>query len=185
MKLRYYQAFAWIYSWALRRADVVVANGTWTRNHLNQLMNAGWSKRRDVEMVYPPCDTKSLAGSALDDPRAGFISLAQFRPEKEHATQLRFLRALLDRHPDVVNQFGLKATKLTMMGSCRNEGDEARIEMLKTLVAQLALDDHVEFLVNAPWSEVCQRLASASVGISTMVDEHFGMNVVEFMVSRD
>ncbi|KDN52434.1 glycosyltransferase family 4 protein [Tilletiaria anomala UBC 951] len=187
LKLRYYRTFAWIYSWALRRASRVVANGTWTRNHLDQLMNAGLPrnshKRRRVEVVYPPCDTEGLATFPLDNARVGFVSLAQFRPEKEHATQLRFLRALLDRHPDVVAKHGKQDLKMTMMGSCRNEGDEARIEMLKALVKRLHLEEYVEFVVNAPWSEVIQRLSTASIGISTMVDEHFGMNVVEFMAA--
>ena len=181
-KLQYYRIFAWIYSWALRRADCVVANGTWTRNHLNQLMNASSKKKRKVEIVYPPCDTQSLAGFPLDNARQGMVSLAQFRPEKEHATQLRFLRALLDRHPSLL-QHDKEAIKLTMMGSCRNEGDEMRIEMLKELARKLSLEDHVEFVVNAPWSEIVNRLSKASIGISTMVDEHFGINVVEFMAA--
>lgn len=38
-------------------------------------------------------------------------------------------------------------------------------------------------MVNAPWSEIVQKLSESSVGLSTMVDEHFGMNVVEFMAA--
>ncbi len=191
-KLVYYRVFAWIYSWALRRADKVVANGTWTRNHLEQLMNgssAGKSAskggRAPVQIVYPPCDTRSLAKFPLDSQgRRGMVSLAQFRPEKEHATQLRFLRALLDKYPELLKkEGGAERVHLTMMGSCRNEGDEARIEMLKQLAKTLELEQHVSFLVNAPWTEICERLSKASIGVSTMVDEHFGINVVEFMVS--
>ncbi len=40
----------------------------------------------------------------------------------------------------------------------------------------------MEFLVNAPYPEVVRRLGEASVGLNTMQDEHFGINVVEFMV---
>ena len=39
------------------------------------------------------------------------------------------------------------------------------------------------FLVNAPYPEMLTWLAKASVGLNTMVDEHFGINVVEYMVS--
>lgn len=42
--------------------------------------------------------------------------------------------------------------------------------------------DHVEFVLNAPFSVVLDWLSLASIGLSTMVDEHFGINVVEFMV---
>lgn len=42
--------------------------------------------------------------------------------------------------------------------------------------------ENVEFIVNASHEEVLSYLARASIGLSTMVDEHFGINVVEFMV---
>jgi alpha-1,2-mannosyltransferase len=41
----------------------------------------------------------------------------------------------------------------------------------------------VEFVVNAPYPDVLKWLSRASIGLSTMVDEHFGINIVEFMVS--
>jgi hypothetical protein len=41
---------------------------------------------------------------------------------------------------------------------------------------------NVGFLVNAPYAEIVRRLGEASVGLNTMQDEHFGINVVEFMV---
>lgn len=37
--------------------------------------------------------------------------------------------------------------------------------------------------MNASYPLVLDWLSKASVGLSTMVDEHFGINVVEFMVS--
>jgi hypothetical protein len=40
----------------------------------------------------------------------------------------------------------------------------------------------VELLENAPYSEIVRRLGEASIGLNTMQDEHFGINVVEFMV---
>lgn len=46
------------------------------------------------------------------------------------------------------------------------------------------VQNFVEFVVNAPYSVVLEWLGKASIGLSTMVDEHFGINVVEFMVSR-
>ena len=41
----------------------------------------------------------------------------------------------------------------------------------------------MEFVVNASYPLVLDWLSKASVGLSTMVDEHFGINIVEFMVS--
>lgn len=40
----------------------------------------------------------------------------------------------------------------------------------------------MEFVVNAPYPTVVKRLGEASIGLNTMQDEHFGINVVEFMV---
>lgn len=49
--------------------------------------------------------------------------------------------------------------------------------------ADIVTQDNVEFVVNAPYSEIVQRLSTASIGVNTMQDEHFGINVVEFMAS--
>lgn len=38
--------------------------------------------------------------------------------------------------------------------------------------------------MNVPYDELLNTLSEASIGISTMVDEHFGINIVEFMVCR-
>jgi hypothetical protein len=43
--------------------------------------------------------------------------------------------------------------------------------------------DYVECIVNAPYGTVVERLGEAGIGLNTMQDEHFGINVVEFMVS--
>lgn len=45
-----------------------------------------------------------------------------------------------------------------------------------------AAQAHVSFLVNAPFDELLSLYGRASIGLSTMVDEHFGINVVEMMV---
>jgi hypothetical protein len=43
---------------------------------------------------------------------------------------------------------------------------------------------YVDFVVNASYPRVLELLGEASIGLNTMVDEHFGINVVEFMVSK-
>lgn len=204
-KLVYYRIFAMAYSWALRRADAIAVNGSWTQNHVNRLILSskaferapGPSKEtvlrkesdlrsadrnRKAQIVYPPCDTRSLEIFSLTDRSANtIVSLAQFRPEKEHSTQLKLLRAILDRQPSLSK--GPQPLKLTMMGSSRNPGDEARIASLRALTKELNLEAHVEFIVNAPYSVILRELSKASIGLSTMVDEHFGINVVEFMAA--
>ena len=41
----------------------------------------------------------------------------------------------------------------------------------------------MEFVLNASYDELLSWLGRASVGISSMIDEHFGINIVEFIVS--
>lgn len=204
MKLWYYQCFAWLYSWALKRSDVIVANGTWTKDHVDRLIlsrrqlkevqtqtassSSTTSRRidRQASIVYPPCDTSSLQDFPLQGRGNTIVSLAQFRPEKEHRTQLLILRGLLDRYPQYAGaesgQDG-PPVKLLMMGSCRNTGDEQRIASLRSLTSELHLEPYVDFIINAPYSRILTELSTASIGLSTMVDEHFGINVVEFLAA--
>jgi alpha-1,2-mannosyltransferase len=44
------------------------------------------------------------------------------------------------------------------------------------------VQEYVEFVVNEPYARILELLGEASIGVNTMVDEHFGINVVEFMV---
>lgn len=89
-----------------------------------------------------------------------------------------------------------------MAGSVRNKGDEDRVEGLRRLAVELGVavcrsiscslryaanllstfQNYVEFAINKPFPELLGLFGRASVGLSTMVDEHFGINVVEFMV---
>lgn len=48
----------------------------------------------------------------------------------------------------------------------------------------MLFQDNVEFKVNVSYPELLENLKTASIGISTMVDEHFGINIVEFMVNH-
>jgi alpha-1,2-mannosyltransferase len=45
------------------------------------------------------------------------------------------------------------------------------------------VQEYVDFVVNASYPRILELLGEASIGLNTMVDEHFGINVVEFMVS--
>ncbi|PWY99772.1 EBP-domain-containing protein [Testicularia cyperi] len=210
VKLTYYRILARLYAWALGRADVLVVNGTWTRDHINHLLglarhpstlpesdrsadtgsdsNTRPKKKADgrasVEIVYPPCDTSRMSAFPLTPRRRTIVSLAQFRPEKEHTTQIYILQRLLERRPDLFQSTpDSESVQLIMMGSSRNDQDTKRIELLRILAQQLGLDKHITFIVNADFDVVLSNLAHASVGLSTMKDEHFGINVVEFMAA--
>ncbi|TFY51958.1 hypothetical protein EVG20_g10766 [Dentipellis fragilis] len=161
---------------------------------------------KEALIVCPSCDTREMSKLPLEGRERMVISICQFRPEKDHPAQLRALSELLRNYPQYRAPFtGIDGgVKLVLIGGSRNDGDAARIEGLRQLAKDLdievhlmfALDqltlaypkfshaqDHVEFAVNAPFPEMLTYLARASIGLNTMVDEHFGINVVEYMAA--
>jgi len=56
------------------------------------------------------------------------------RPEKEHEVQIRSIKALNQKYPDIKN-----SAKLVLAGSVRNEADENRVDALKKLAADLGV----------------------------------------------
>ncbi|KAF7307264.1 hypothetical protein MIND_00520100 [Mycena indigotica] len=180
-KLVYYHAFMLLYSLALRCAQVLMVNSTWTRKHVAAVLAYPFSSSRrgtiKPRVVYPSCDTREMAKLPLDARAQVVVSIAQFRPEKDHAMQIRALHSLLQTHPKY------EKVQLVLIGGCRNEQDQARVTALENLAVELGVKEHVTFVLNAPYPDVLAWLRRASVGLNTMLDEHFGINVVEFMAA--
>ncbi|KAI0299360.1 mannosyltransferase [Multifurca ochricompacta] len=203
-KLLYYRLFMYHYALALRRSSFLMVNSSWTKNHIDAILAHSdpfldfvhlpltvigtlalsliraltfsfpvhtQAPPKRAAIVYPPCDTHALSRLSLDRAPSLLLSLAQFRPEKDHGAQIRMMAALLKQHPE-----HRQAVRLLL-------GDYARVSELKALAVTLQVSDHVEFVVNAPYPRILELLGQASVGLNTMVDEHFGINVVEFMVA--
>ena len=93
-----------------------MVNSSWTEDHINKL----WISNKTYK-VYPPCDNREFLliprKSSLNDDSSHkkvnkIISLGQFRPEKDHAMQIRSmfeLRKLLDDEDwDNVSLYHLK-----------------------------------------------------------------------------
>lgn len=100
------------------------------------------------------------------------ISVAQFRPEKDHGLQIaafaKFLESMSVRERT--------RYQLVLVGGCRNEDDAARVNDLEALAKQLDVKDRVHFCLNVPFEELKRRLAEADVGLHTMWNEHFGIS---------
>jgi alpha-1,2-mannosyltransferase len=92
------------------------------------------------------------------------LSIGQFRPEKDHVLQLETLEALRRLHPG-------HPFHLVMLGSCRGDEDEARLDFLRAETRRRNLADSVEFVVNQPYSVLEEWLRKASIGIHTV--RHF------------
>ncbi|RHZ89423.1 hypothetical protein Glove_14g13 [Diversispora epigaea] len=177
VKILYYRIFALLYSFAGSYAEIVMVNSTWTKGHIDEL----WGVKSNI--VYPPCDTAALSKLPLSGRQKGVIvSIAQFRPEKDHRLQLQALNKLLINHPEFRDDPENKV-KLVLIGSCRNEGDQKRIQELKKLCKNLNIENNVEFEINASFPVLVDWLSKAMIGLHTMWNEHFGIGIVEYMAA--
>ncbi|KAF5382430.1 hypothetical protein D9615_002779 [Tricholomella constricta] len=202
-KLLYYRIFMYYYARSLRMARFLMVNSSWTKSHVDAILqhsdslldilhtlppllflrayNAGLTS---AQIVYPPCDTREMAQFSLQDREPIIMSVAQFRPEKDHAAQVRAFERLLKTFPEHgASQRGQAGVKLVLLGGSRNAEDAARVEGLRQLAKDLGIEAHVRFIVNAPYPDMLRWLSKASIGMNTMVDEHFGINVVEYMAA--
>ncbi|KAG4141123.1 hypothetical protein ERO13_D06G056233v2, partial [Gossypium hirsutum] len=153
-------------------AHLVMVNSSWTQSHIEKL----WGSPKCIKRGYPPCDTSGLQALPLErsveTPK--IISVAQFRPEKAHSLQLEaFSVAIkkLDKHS--------RRPKLQFVGSFRNKSDEERLQNLKDKAVQLNIQDNVEFHKNG----LGKSFGRVVAGIHSMIDEHFGISVVEYMAA--
>lgn len=171
-KLGYYRALAALYGAAGRQAQAYMVNSSWTGEHIAALWGV------EAALVYPPCDTAALRALPLRRPPGPptVLSVAQFRPEKAHALQLRAWAAA-KRDP------ALAAARLQLAGGVRGVEDAARLAGLRALAEELGVADSVSFHVGLPAPQLRALLAAAHVGLHTMRDEHFGIAVVEYMAA--
>lgn len=203
---RYYRIFMYYYAYSLRQARFIMVNSSWTKGHVDSILQYSdtlldavhllpplvllslLSRRRsaspkEAQIVYPSCDTRQMAALPLAPRERVILSIAQFRPEKDHPAQLRAFQALLDRYPEY-RAPNPAAVQLVLVGGSRNVGDATRVEGLRALARELGVHEQVRFVVNASFAEMLGWLGRARIGLGTMVDEHFGINIVEFMVRR-
>ncbi|KXN82832.1 GDP-Man:Man(3)GlcNAc(2)-PP-Dol alpha-1,2-mannosyltransferase [Leucoagaricus sp. SymC.cos] len=211
LKLLYYRIFMYYYAASLHTASFLMVNSSWTKNHIdsilqyhdilldtlhlsppfvitNLLTGVVYPRKgkppTSARIVYPPCDTREMSSFDLTGRQQVILSVAQFRPEKDHPGQLQAFAQLLSRFPKHAGKGGTKApVKLVLIGGSRNEEDAQRVTSLRRLAKESGVEEHTEFIVNAPYPVVLDWLSKASIGLSTMVDEHFGINVVEFMAA--
>eukprot|EP00587_Corethron_hystrix_P004485 CAMPEP_0113317104 /NCGR_PEP_ID=MMETSP0010_2-20120614/12129_1 /TAXON_ID=216773 ORGANISM="Corethron hystrix, Strain 308" /NCGR_SAMPLE_ID=MMETSP0010_2 /ASSEMBLY_ACC=CAM_ASM_000155 /LENGTH=408 /DNA_ID=CAMNT_0000173985 /DNA_START=156 /DNA_END=1382 /DNA_ORIENTATION=+ /assembly_acc=CAM_ASM_000155 len=178
VKMVYYILFGVLYGLVGSTADVVMVNSNWTKNHIRSLWK--FSKGNTI-VLYPPCDTDALESIPLKGRENMILSIGQFRPEKDHALQLKAFALFLNKKP--ANTLKNCNPKLVLLGSCRGPDDEDRIRDLRKLAEDLGVAPQVEFVINCPFPELRTQLSRASVGLHTMWNEHFGIGVVEMMAA--
>ncbi|KAM4684185.1 GDP-Man:Man(3)GlcNAc(2)-PP-Dol alpha-1,2-mannosyltransferase isoform 3-T3 [Amazona ochrocephala] len=178
-KLVYYYFFAFMYGLVGSCSDVVMVNSSWTLNHILSLWRAGAC----TSVVYPPCDVQTFLDIPLEAEKSAceysIVSIGQFRPEKDHPLQIRAFAKLLKE-----KRLGQQPLlKLILIGGCRNQQDEERVDNLKCLCEELGVSNNVTFRINIPFEELKRHLAEATIGLHTMWNEHFGIGVVECMAA--
>lgn len=95
LKLLYYVAFAGLYGWLGGFANVAMVNSSWTGGHVETIW---WgAQRRRPPVVWPPCDVTKFSTLPLKRPLTQhcLVSVAQFRPEKNHECVARCLACML------------------------------------------------------------------------------------------
>ncbi|OMJ09874.1 GDP-Man:Man(3)GlcNAc(2)-PP-Dol alpha-1,2-mannosyltransferase [Smittium culicis] len=180
----YYKIFAILYGFVGSFADVVMTNSSWTLNHIKKT----FKKSKLITLVYPPCDTNEMTKFSLESRQLKIVSLAQFRPEKNHALQVEGFSKFLSKYPKYkMDKNSVKDEsnypKLVIMGGVRNEGDKNRAEDIEKLALKHGIESQVSVVKNASYSTILSELSVATAGLHTMKDEHFGINIVEFMAS--
>ena len=98
-KVVYYCLFALLYGMAGSCSDLIMVNSSWTLDHILSL----WRAPNRTSVVYPPCDVGAFLDVPLEDDGDrkchSIVSIGQFRPEKDHALQIRAmfeLRQIVD-----------------------------------------------------------------------------------------
>ncbi|XP_004433745.1 PREDICTED: GDP-Man:Man(3)GlcNAc(2)-PP-Dol alpha-1,2-mannosyltransferase [Ceratotherium simum simum] len=179
VKLIYYYLFAFMYGLVGSCSDVVMVNSSWTLDHILSL----WKVGNCTSIVYPPCDVQTFLDIPLHEkkmtPGHLLVSVGQFRPEKNHPLQIRAFAKLLNKK----EAESLPSLKLVLIGGCRNQDDELRVNQLRRLSEDLGVQEDVEFKINIPFDELKNYLSEATIGLHTMWNEHFGIGVVECMAA--
>lgn len=97
---RYYRLFMFQYALALRRARFLMVNSSWTKNHVDSILQHkdplldflhsfspfalldllfGANPPKSSKIVYPPCDTREMVKFPLGQRSRIILSVAQFR----------------------------------------------------------------------------------------------------------
>jgi len=159
LKIFYYKILLFLYSIIGSCCDLALCNSSWTRNHIQAL----W--KTTIKVIYPPCDIKVFLNVPLNSPSKHpmtAISIGQFRPEKDHELQLRSLSLLIQKNPKFKN------SKLLLVGSSRNEEDNARVNYLKQKAQELGIEKQVEFHLNVSFAELLSLVEKSTVGLHSM-----------------
>jgi alpha-1,2-mannosyltransferase len=187
-KKAYWHLFARLYSWIGGEIDVVMTNSTWTQNHIKALWGTTRQKRhftRDTFVVFPPVAVEELeqevevSEESEKSRKKDILYIAQFRPEKDHQNIIMAFAEFMRRRKTEEKD----TPRLVLVGSVRDEKDKMLVYKLRVLAREQHIADHVDFVIDAKWSQILDRLRSSWIGVNGMWNEHFGIGVVEYQAA--
>ncbi|EGW30475.1 uncharacterized protein SPAPADRAFT_63299 [Spathaspora passalidarum NRRL Y-27907] len=183
IKFMYWSGLYYFYKYLGSLVDIILANGTWTFNHLEKI----WYNPKlghQLQILYPPCGTEETETTLDPSLRENkMVYLAQFRPEKRHEVILNEYNQFLKKNYPEVTEPTPEIPTIVFVGSCRTSDDTATLTKLKTQVEKLNLQKFVEFAVDVSYKEVIMWLQKCQFGLNAMWNEHFGIGVVEYMAN--
>lgn len=174
IKERYYYCLVGLYSFCFNLfMDSVVVNSSWTYAHICRLLSYSSvicsffkSKALPIRLVYPPCDLRAFRAAALPAKSRTnrIVSVAQFRPEKNHFLQLESFSLLLDLFSSSDTHQLPEDLKLVICGAVRCAEDEELLNLLRERAQCLCIPaSRIEFCVNPSFSTLCNLLGSSKV----------------------
>ncbi|KAI9375405.1 alpha-1,2-mannosyltransferase alg11 [Aspergillus egyptiacus] len=199
LKRKYWLLFARLYGWVGSHIDVVMCNSSWTSAHIrtiwgpsrqNSLQSSHSLKYTDPVVVFPPTAVSEIQSTipvtaeteTIRTP--AILYIAQFRPEKNHPLILRSFARFLEHHEHQNTPAGEQTPHLILIGTVRpSSPDETHIYNLRLLAHELRIRNNTTFLCDASWPTILSHLATASIGVNAMWNEHFGICVVEYQAA--
>jgi len=144
--------------------DLLLCNSTFTKQTIKKV----WGL--DAKVIFPPVSTKDFYGELGFDKRGDYVvSVGRIAPEKRIEHQVE----AISKTPYRLKVVG--STLLRLYATYYNE--------LRRKISDSGLSAKVSFETNVPFRRLRQLLSNAKIYVHTMLEEHFGISIVEAMAS--
>ncbi|MCD6509536.1 MAG: glycosyltransferase [Thermoprotei archaeon] len=161
------------YVWLLRKwkpsgEEIVLTNSNFTKAKIKEV----WGVEADV--VYPPVDIRSFWNEKREGREASIVSVGRFVREKRFEVIIKAFSKVAEE---------VEGSKLYLIGSSQATGSIRYMHELRELAKKLSIENRVIMMPDAPFADLLDVLGRCKVYVHAMVNEHFGISVVQAMAS--
>lgn len=153
----------WLAGRASRVGSLILANSSFTRDAIKRVLG------RDAVVLYPPVPVEEFYYPEIDSREPLVFTTGRYAPEKRFEAVVKVASIL----PDV---------EFHVVGSVSGGVAKAYLEKLRRLADRLRVRN-VHFHVNLPRRSLAGLYRRGMVYMHSMVNEHFGIAVVEAMAA--